>query len=163
MAEPMVEHGPATDQDHDTRFLFGKRMKKHPHHNLWMHEDRELSAHIGSRVCNRTTLHEWPLSAVQKVVCQDGRQLIYKSQYGPSVEAAFYAKAKSPILPRAETLWQSNGHACMLIDFIDAPLVQDLRLQGGAVVTAGQEILAQIRQISGSPPACWTSVTHRNG
>jgi len=127
-------------------------MKKHPYHDLWMHEDGELSSHLGSRVCERTTLHDWPLSTVQKVVCEDGRKLIYKSQYGPTVEAEFYAAARAPILPRAETLWKSDGHSCMLIEFIDAPLVQALGLQGNAVVRMGREIQAEIRKVSGKPP-----------
>jgi hypothetical protein len=117
-----------------------------------MHDDDELSALTGSRIRERITLHEWSLSSVQKVTCEDGRSLVYKSQYGPTVESEFYASATSPILPRARTVWQSDLHSCMLIEFIEAPLIGDLKLSEDQMLGMTQQIVDQIREVSGDPP-----------
>ena len=55
-------------------------------HEIWsrvlMHEDDELAKHIGSEIAERVTIHEWPLSCVQRITTGDGRKLIYKAQGG---------------------------------------------------------------------------------
>jgi len=93
-------------------------MEQHARYNLWLHCDDELISIIGVRISERVTVHEWPLSCVQRLQLEDGRRLIYKSQYGPTVEPEFYRKARSPLMISGETVWESNGHSTMLIDFI---------------------------------------------
>ena len=73
-------------------------MDAHPYFNLWLHSDDELSGLLTSQVVERTTLHEWPLSCVQRLRLDDGRRVIYKAQFSEGVEAAFYAAARSPLL-----------------------------------------------------------------
>ncbi len=76
-------------------------MHRHPYFDLMLHDDDELSALLGSRVVERTTLHEWPLSCVQRVTTADGTRIIYKAQAAPTIEPEFYAVARSPLLPRS--------------------------------------------------------------
>jgi hypothetical protein len=130
----------------------GYYMNKHRFYNLWLHSDDKLSNLAGIKIKERLTIHEWPLSCVQKVTCEDGRKLIYKSQYGPTVEPEFYQKAKSSILPNAQTLWQENQHSCMLFDYIDAPLAQTLVLTDDQTLKMSYEVTELIGQISGDPP-----------
>lgn len=127
-------------------------MDKHPRYDLWLHDDVELESHIGSPVLKRTTLHEWPLSLVQKLVLADRRKLIYKTQYGPTVEPEFYASARSRLLPTAETLWQSNSRSCMLMEFIEGPRIEDLALEEDDAVSIGRELIREIAGIEGNPP-----------
>ena len=93
-------------------------MYRHPYFDLWMHDDEELVPLVQSDVLERVTLHEWPLSCVQRLTLADGRKLIYKAQFGPTVESQFYARARSGILPWAKTLHEADGYVCMLIEFI---------------------------------------------
>lgn len=133
-------------------------MKKHPYHDLWMHDDDELSKHIGTAILNRRTIHEWPLSCVQIVDLEDGEKRIYKSQFGPTVESEFYAQAKSPLLPQAETLFRENGHSCMLLEFIDAPHVRDLTLSPREGLAMCNALMSELRRIEGTPP-CYLDVS----
>ncbi|MBN1579475.1 MAG: phosphotransferase [Anaerolineae bacterium] len=132
-------------------------MNKHPYFDLWLHDDRELASFTGQTIEDRITLHEWPLSCVQQLQLEDGRKLIYKSQAGPTVEPAFYKRAASPLLLSTETLWESDGHACMLIEFIEAPHLEDLDLPEDEAVRTGQEIVARIAEIKGDPP-CYIDI-----
>jgi hypothetical protein len=42
-------------------------MQQHPHFDLWLHDDAELANVLGSPLRERTTIHEWPLSCVQRI------------------------------------------------------------------------------------------------
>jgi hypothetical protein len=125
--------------------------------NLRLHDDAELEAHLGQEIAERVTLHEWPLSCVQRLTLADGRSLIYKSQYGPTVEADVYERARSPLLPWAQTLYRAEGHTCMLIEYIDAPMFEDLQPSEAEAARTGREVRAQIDQIKGDPP-CYVDI-----
>jgi hypothetical protein len=73
----------------------------HPHFDLQLHDDDELAALLGSPLAGRATMHEWPLSCVQRLRTADGRTHIYKVQAEPTVEPAFYDRARSPLLAKA--------------------------------------------------------------
>lgn len=127
-------------------------MERHGHFNLWLHHDDELASLIGMGISERVTVHEWPLSCVQRIQLEDGRRFIYKSQYGPTVEPEFYRRARSPLMTSGETVWESNGHSIMLIDFIDVQQVQDMKLPEVDALGMADEIMAQIAEIKGDPP-----------
>jgi hypothetical protein len=105
----------------------------------------------------RTTLHEWPLSCVQRLTLEGGKRLVYKTQYGPTVEAEVYERARSPLLPRAETLYRADGHVCMLIEYVDAPMFEDLEPSEEDALRVGSEVRAQISAIEGDLP-CYINV-----
>jgi hypothetical protein len=94
---------------------------RHEHFALWVEDDAELGALLGSAVVERTTLHEWPLSFVQRLRLADGRRLIYKVQGDPSVEPDFYARARSPLLVAAQAIDRSTGPDALLLEDVDAP------------------------------------------
>lgn len=133
-------------------------MNKHPHHNLWLHDDRELETILGCPITERITVHEWPISCVQQLRLADGRRIIYKSQYGASVEPEFYRKARSPLMVPARTIWESEGHSCMFIDFVDAPQLQDLELREEEAAHIGEDLVARIAEIEGDPP-CYIDIS----
>jgi hypothetical protein len=122
-------------------------MEKHPYFDLWLHDDTELADALGTTVQARATLHEWPLSCVQQVTLGDGRCVIYKTQVGPTVEAAFYARARSPLLVATTILAESDSHAQMVLDYVDAPRLEDLDLQDDAIIATGRYLIAQISVI----------------
>jgi len=126
-------------------------MHKHPWFNLTIHDDQELAAHLDGEVVERETLHEWPLSFVERVTTQQ-RQWIYKSQYGPTVEADFYAVARSDLLDPASTIYQAGGYTCTLHPYIDAPLIEDLELTEEQAIPMARQIRAQMDEIGGDLP-----------
>jgi len=126
----------------------------HPHRrfHLVLHDNRELLPFVRDDILERVTLHEWPLSCVQRLTTSDGRKLIYKTQFGPTVEAEFYANASSSLLAGGRTIYKSEGHACLLIDFIEGPLIEDLHLPENKVVRIGRAVMEQIAGIGGTLP-----------
>lgn len=128
-------------------------MYSHPFFNLRLHDDAELEQLIGGRLAARQSLHEWPLSCVQRLTCADGREWIYKAQWGPSIEAQFYARARSRLLPQARTLYQADGYSCLLIEPVAGPSLA--AQQPGSVdeqVRVGRELQREIAAIQGDPP-----------
>jgi hypothetical protein len=120
--------------------------------NLTLHDDSELAALLGSPIAQRTTLHHWPLSHVQHVITADGTQWIYKSQTGPTVEAAFYAQAQSDLLVAARTLDHQADQLIMLFPYIDAPLAENLEPDLAQVLHWADTVLEQIAAIQGDVP-----------
>ena len=129
-------------------------MYQHPYFDLRLHGEEELAPLVQSDVLERVTLHEWPLSCVQRLALADGRKLIYKAQFGPTVESKFYARARSEILPWAKTIYEADGYVCMLIEFIEGPLAEELGLGEEEVVRVSREVVAQIATIEGELPHC---------
>jgi hypothetical protein len=133
-------------------------MYRHLYFDLRLHDDDELAAVLRSKVVERITLHEWPLSCVQRLTTADGRQLIYKSQSGPTVEPEFYERARSDLLPAIETIHRSDAYACMLMEAIAGRRALDLGLSEAAAIEMGQTLLRQIACIGGEPP-CFLDIS----
>lgn len=127
-------------------------MDRHPYFNLLLHSDDELAAHLGEPIAERVTLHEWPLSCVQRVTTAAGRRLIYKSQAAPSVESGFYAVARSPLLVAAETLLATEQQSVLLIEWIDGQSLGKMDLGGVDLAALVMKISEEIGQIEGHPP-----------
>ena len=123
-------------------------MQRHRFFNLYLHDDAELAPLLQSDILERVTLYQWPLSCVQRLTTTDGRKLIYKSQFGPTVEPEFYANAKSELLVSAETIHQSDGHVSMLVEYVKAPLLKDLDVSESQAVQIGRTLLAKIADAS---------------
>ena len=128
-------------------------MHRHAYFDLWLHDDAELAALLGSPLVERTTLHEWPLSCVQRLRTADGRTRIYKVQAAPTVEPAFYACARSPLLVVARVLDQGKAPAALLLEEVTAPRLLDLRPSEAEALRIGQAVLEQIAWIEGELPA----------
>ncbi len=132
-------------------------MDRHPFFDIILHTNEELESRLSSRgtpycIVERVTLHEWPLSCVQRLTLEDGRRVIYKSQSGPTVEAQFYARARSRLLVQAETVYQDGPYTCMLFEYLDAPRLCDLKMPEQEAFQIGQQLLAEIRRIDGNLP-----------
>jgi hypothetical protein len=119
---------------------------------LLLHTDDELATLLGVRIVDRRTIHEWPLSCVQRVALEDGRMLIYKSQRPPSVEAAFYERAASPLLPGHRLLGTLGDCETMTLDWIDAPLLSAIATRDTEMVEHGRRVIDAIAGIRGDLP-----------
>ena len=137
-------------------------MHRHPYFDLLLHDDEELLPYLGSSIAERVTVHEWPLSCVQRLTLADGRRLIYKAQAGPTIESDFYARARSGLLPKTRTIHSEEGRSWLLIEYIDAPLIEDLDLPEAEVARVGREVLAQIVDIQGDLPYLY-DITEEHG
>ena len=126
-------------------------MHKHPYFNLYLHDDQELAACVGGEILERETLHEWPLSSVERIATRQ-RQWIYKSQFGPTLEAAFYAVARSGLLGQTQTIYQADGYTCALHEYIDAPLVEDLDLPETQAALVARQVRSEMNEIEGDLP-----------
>jgi hypothetical protein len=126
---------------------------RHQYFDLCLHDDDELAGLVSDGLAERTTLHEWPLSCVQRVTTSDGRQHIYKAQSGPSVEPEFYACARSSLLVGARTVYSHGGYSCMLLDPAEGTIVRDQHLRETEITKIGRLVMAQIASIEGTLPA----------
>jgi hypothetical protein len=129
----------------------------HPYFDLLLHSDEELSSLLEEQVTARETLHEWPLSCVQRLHLAGGKTLIYKSQCGPTVEAEFYATAgcaavHSPILPQARTLYRDPCYACLLLEDLPGVPLEQLGVDEKTALSISNTLLGQIAGIQGDPP-----------
>lgn len=91
-------------------------MPRHPYFDLALLDDTVLNQYLLAPIVLRQTIHEWPLSCVQRITCDDGSQHIYKSQAPPSVESAVYGTVSAPHLLSATII--SNQH--LLLPYISA-------------------------------------------
>ncbi|MBX3010271.1 MAG: phosphotransferase [Caldilineaceae bacterium] len=128
-------------------------MKKHPYFDLWLHDDAELAALIGLVIMERTTIHEWPLSCVQRLQCATGQRFIYKVQAPPTVEPSFYQSARSPLLAAARRLPDEGLSAAMVLEEVAGCLLGDLALDKQEKLAKVDEILAGIATIQGELPS----------
>jgi hypothetical protein len=134
-------------------FLNDQGMDRHPAFSgIRLHADSELAETLGAGIVDRQTIHEWPLSCVQRVVLEDGRKLIYKAQLPPTVEPAFYAHAVSSLMADHRFLAKVDDCEIMVLDWIDAPLLRDAVVGDGEWIVHGKELVAQIGAIDGRPP-----------
>jgi len=127
-------------------------MEHHPYFDLWLHSTAELSSLLSTDIVERTTLHEWPLSCVQKLRLSDGKHLIYKSQFREGVEAQFYARARSPLLPWHQLLGEYENSVSLFLEFIDAPLLEEMELTNDEILLHGHQIIADIGYIDPDVP-----------
>lgn len=133
-------------------------MEDHDYFNLKMHTDDELGEILQTHLQSRQTLHEWPLSCVQLLTTTSGDRYIYKSQFGPTVEAQFYARARSPLLTKAQTLYESEGYVILLVDYIDGKLLQDRGYSKSELFETGRLLVDAIAHIEGDLP-CYQDIS----
>lgn len=127
-------------------------MKKHPYFDLLLHTDQELETILDGRVIERTTLHEWPLSCVERLRLENGSSWIYKSETEPTVEPEFYTLAQSPILVKTRTLYRDNKLANLILEDIDGIRLTEKSLDFDTAYEIGRKILLDIADIDGDPP-----------
>src|SRR5712691_5256151 len=145
-------------------------MQTHPFFtDILVHTDAELTETLGVDIVERKTIHEWPLSCVQRLLLADGTKLIYKSQLPPTVEPEFYERASSPLLPGYRMLDKLGNCATMTFEWIDAPLLRDVARTEAELVEHGKQVVAQIGEIKGALPVyldigsagAWSAVGER--
>src|SRR5262249_10503582 len=130
------------------RSLRNSRMLTHPFFtNILMHSDDELAERLSVAILERETIHEWPLSCVQRLHLVDGTKRIYKSQLPPTVEPEFYEMASSSILPEHRVLDRLGNCATMTFDWIEAPLLRDVAQGDAELVYHGRQVVEQIGEI----------------
>jgi hypothetical protein len=131
-------------------------MLRHPTFDLWFHDDAELARLLGSPIEKRVTLHQWPLSCVQRLWCGDGRSWIYKTQAPPTVEPAFYRQAASPLLVAARSVPFAElpqAPPALVLEYAHAPRLSDCDVPAARAVEVVDDILGRIAQITGTLPA----------
>ena len=126
-------------------------MHLHPHFDLLLHSDEELSALLGAALVERETLHEWPLSCVQRIRLEDGQRWIYKAAARPTVEPEFYAAARSPVLPCTRKLHRDAHYACLLIEEVHGDRLDSLSLSEADVLHTAARLLRKIAAIERVP------------
>ncbi|MFC5648827.1 phosphotransferase [Paenibacillus solisilvae] len=127
----------------------------HRHHlfELLLHDDDELAELLGSLVSERTTIHEWPLSCVQRIRTESGSSYIYKVQAPPTLEADFYGRARSALLVSARVIEAEGTTTAMIMEEVDAPRLNDNHLEETEAIAIASDLLEQIAEIEGELPA----------
>jgi hypothetical protein len=124
----------------------------HPMFPVPLHETPALEAVLCAAVVSREQLHSWPLSSVELLTTRAGPRWIYKAQLAPTVEAEFYRRARTDLLPAARVISENAGYAALLIEFLDLPTVDDLPLDESGLVAHGRGLIDEIGRIGGDPP-----------
>lgn len=127
-------------------------MLKHDHFDLRMHETDELEVLLGESVCERRHLHSWPFSLVELLTTASGVRWIYKAQRTPTFEPDFYARVRSPLLPGYRLLTRDNVYSTMLFEFVEAPLLLDMRLTEQEFIGHAHAVVEAIGQIDEDVP-----------
>jgi hypothetical protein len=127
-------------------------MESHPYFNLWLHSNAELESLLSTSLSERVTLHEWPLSCVQRLRLANGETWIYKAQFNEGVEAAFYARAHSPLLVHHRMLGVYRNTTAMLLEAINAPLLQQTAPDESGALDHIRRLETAIAQIQGDLP-----------
>ena len=127
-------------------------MEKHPYFDLWLHSGAELEQLLSAQIIERETLHEWPLSCVQRLRLAGGTSWIYKAQFSEGVEAAFYAAARSPLLVKARPLGVYQNTTALLLEAVDAPLLEHSQPTPGEALAHALRLEAAIARIGGDLP-----------
>lgn len=127
-------------------------MRKHESFDVMVHSTEELEAILGEPVADRRLLHGWPFSAVERLTTTNGTRWIYKSQRILTVEPEFYARVHSPLLPEHRTLTDDGIYSTMLFEYIESPLLGDLRLSEAEKVKHGRRLIEAIGSISEEAP-----------
>ncbi|RAP77255.1 phosphotransferase [Paenibacillus montanisoli] len=127
-------------------------MYKHSFFHLYLHDDEELASILGASVAERATLHEWPLSCVQRIRMSDASTIIFKVQAEPSIEAQFYNKASSPLLVSSRVIEQNDTPDALLLEHIDAPFLSDITMDTDEALRFIDDMTNQISQIEGDLP-----------
>lgn len=128
-------------------------MVRHPlFKRIVMHSDTELAGALGADIAERRTIHQWPLSCVQKLRLDDGRKLAYKSQLPPTVEPAFYANVASDLLTGHRWLTKIGDCEIMTFDWVDVPLLGSLAFTEAELLHHGSRVISQIGEIQSEAP-----------
>jgi hypothetical protein len=128
-------------------------MIRHPHFpGLLLHTDDQLETVLGARLVERRTVHEWPLSCVQKLTLADGTSFAYKAQLPPTVEPEFYQRATSPLLGGHRLLEPVGRCVFLVIDWIDALSLHAVTGGPADLLAQGREVAAGIAAITGDLP-----------
>lgn len=126
-------------------------MRSHPvFAGLAWHDDHELADLLGSPVVSRRLVHEWPLSRTDELVLDDGRRLAYKTQLPPSVESAFYAGVRSPLLTPWRDLGEVGRARALVTEWIDAPTLASV--PDAELPVRAEEVARAIGAIDGAAP-----------
>ncbi|MBB3126876.1 aminoglycoside/choline kinase family phosphotransferase [Paenibacillus rhizosphaerae] len=127
-------------------------MYRHPSFELLLHDDEELAGYLGSPISQRITIHEWPLSCVQRIVTEQGDRHIYKVQAPPTLEAQFYARAQSLLLVSVRVIEAKDNMTAMLMEEIQAPRLKDIPLKESEAAATANDLMTMISRIDGDLP-----------
>ena len=127
-------------------------IEKHPYFDLWLHTTDELERILHIRIATRETIHDWPLSTVQRITTEDGHSTIYKVQHMAMVEPRFYKAATSKLLPKSEDLGDINGCQAMIFEFIDGERLAEHNVDEAGLIRIGRELQTEIQDIRGDFP-----------
>lgn len=127
-------------------------IEKHPYFDLWLHTTDELERILRIRIATRETIHDWPLSTVQRITTEAGHSIIYKVQHLATVEPRFYRSATSKLLPKSESLGEINGCQAMIFEFIDGERLAERNLDEAGLIRIGRELQTEIQDIKGDLP-----------
>jgi hypothetical protein len=97
---------------------------------------------LGSRIEERATIHDWPLSCLQQVRLANGKRLADKSQLPPTVEPELYQAASSALLVDHRLVDTPGDSRMMAIAWIDAPLLSDTAPSVAGIVDHGRLLVA---------------------
>jgi hypothetical protein len=118
---------------------------RHTSADVQVHSTEELEATVGARITGRGQLRWWPLSSVELLTLESGRQLVYKAQRLLVTEPAFYraARCRTKRLPEARVLTEDDDGSTMLLEYLGQP-VSLTDAQPADVLALARQIVGEI-------------------
>ena len=101
-------------------------MKKHDDFDLWLHDNDELAKIHGTNVTTREPIRGWPLSAVERIIFNDGTSRIYKAFRNLPIETKFYEKVQSPHVPKMFYSHSDGEQHWLLLEDLDGQHPENL-------------------------------------
>ena len=117
-----------------------------------LHSTDSIQEAIGRGVISRTTIHQWQLSVVQKLVFDDQSIYAYKANLPPSVENDFYRRSNTDLLPEHIQLPQVASTQGLLLKWIHFPAISDLTLEQIDLCSLCELVVDRLGSMSGSLP-----------
>jgi hypothetical protein len=141
-------------------------MQTHPFSDRLLPTNAKLATHLGTSIVMRETLHQWPLSCVERVTLADGTTRICKSISGPLLEPEFYRSVSSDLLPRCEVLHHDGKYAVLLLEDVNAPRADHLELTPADAFALADRVTRRIQALPRpypvfmdlSSPARWRTI-----
>jgi thiamine kinase-like enzyme len=113
-----------------------------------IHSPQELAAELGQAIVGARMLQHSEDTVILDLDLADGSRRIYKNQFGPSVEAAFYSEADCELLAEHRILIREPGLTAILVRHMDQAALSSRQIDAPEALDISGRIHNQLNKLS---------------